>query len=147
MKIIETIVIDRPIEVVWTAFDDPENLKRWQPTLESFEHVSGEPGRPGAKSRLVYVEGKRTLEMTETVLERSQYRLSGSYEVGGSVSHTVNRVDNVFESLNGSTRWQMISEFEFSGMERFVMPLMKPMFVKRTRQDMQRFKEMVEGQD
>lgn len=138
-------MIHRPLEEVWDAFDDPQNLKVWQPTLESFEHLSGEPGQPGAKSRLVYVEGRRTIEMTETVLERSENHLSGMYEVGGSVSATTNRVDNTFESLDGSTRWQVVSEFRFSGMERFVMPLMRPMFVKRTRDDMRRFKEMVEG--
>lgn len=145
MRITEAVVIDRPLEEVWAAFDNPETLKRWQPTLESFEHMSGEPGQPGAQSRLVYVEGKRTIEMTETLLERGEGYLSGEYLVGGSVSPTVNRVDNVFERLDSSTRWRMVSEFRFSGIERFVMPLMKAMFAKRIRDDMRRFKEVVEA--
>lgn len=83
--------------------------------------------------------------MTGTVLERGEGYLSGEYLVGGSVLTTVNRVDNVFERLDSSTRWGMVSEFRFSGMERFVMPLMKPMFAKRIRDDMRRFKDSVEG--
>lgn len=146
MRITETIVIDKPIEEVWEAFDDPERMTVWQPTLARFEHISGEPGQPGAKSKLVYEEGKRTIEMTETVLERGPHHLSGIYEVGGSVAATTNRVDNTFEDLAGSTRWEVVSEFQFTGMERFIMAFMKRMFAKRTRQDMQRFKEMVETQ-
>lgn len=147
MRITETVVIDKPLNEVWEAFDNPQNLKVWQPTLETFEHLSGQPGQPGARSRLVYKEGKRTIEMTETVAERGANHLSGMYEVGGSVSATTNRVDNTFETVDGSTRWTVASEFRFSGMERFIMPFMKPMFAKRTREDMQRFKEMVEGGD
>lgn len=145
MRISQTILIEKPIEEVWAAFDDPTRMKAWQPTLKSFEHLSGEPGQPGAESKLVYVEGKRTIEMVETILERGKYHLSGTYIVGGSVSQTTNQVDNVFERANGHTTWRMVSEFRFSGMERFIMPLMRPMFAKRTRQDMQRFKEMVES--
>ena len=145
MRFTETLVINRPIEHVWRAFDDPEDMKRWQPTLASFEHISGERGQPGSKSRIVYQEGKRRIEMTETLLERSEHqRLSGIYEVGGSVSATTSRIDNEFEDLGGSTRWTMESEFEFTRAERFIMPFMKWIFVRRTRDDMRRFKEMVE---
>jgi uncharacterized protein YndB with AHSA1/START domain len=44
----------RPVEMVWKAFDHPDNLHRWQPTLVSFTPVSGTPGRPSAVSRLTY---------------------------------------------------------------------------------------------
>jgi len=46
------ITINQPIDVVIALFDDPDNMKEWQPGLISFEPFSGEPGQPGAKSRL-----------------------------------------------------------------------------------------------
>ena len=52
MKYQNEIEIDLPVNKVVELFDNPENLKRWMPGLQSFEHISGTPGQPGAKSRL-----------------------------------------------------------------------------------------------
>ena len=54
MKYTCQIVIDLPRRRVVELFDDPANLPKWMTGLQSFEHVSGEPGRPGAKSRLLF---------------------------------------------------------------------------------------------
>ena len=48
MKYESEIIIERPQAKVIALFDDPDNLARWQPTLQSFEHLSGEAGQPGA---------------------------------------------------------------------------------------------------
>ena len=44
MKLKHEIVIDAGRDAVWNAFDNPDNLKRWQPTLASYTPTSGEPG-------------------------------------------------------------------------------------------------------
>ena len=51
-------------------FDNPDNMKYWQKGLQSFEHVSGTPGQPGAVSKLIYKMGNRMVEMKETITER-----------------------------------------------------------------------------
>jgi hypothetical protein len=62
-------------------FDNPENMPKWSPGLESFAHVSGTPGQPGAKSRLVYPMGKKPVEMIETVTSRNlPDEFSGTHE-------------------------------------------------------------------
>ena len=43
----------------------------WINGLESFEHVSGEPGQPGAVSKLVFVNGRHQIELIETITERN----------------------------------------------------------------------------
>lgn len=143
MKISAEMILDRPREQVWEAFDNPDNMIRWQPTLESFEHVSGEPGQPGAVSRLVYQEGGRTIEMTERLTERREPEyLAGEYETEG----TINTIENHFQRLkDGRTRWVMNSEFNFSGLFKLLAPFMKGQMRKRTLNDMERFKAMVEG--
>jgi carbon monoxide dehydrogenase subunit G len=52
MNYTTTIDLNVPIDRVVSLFDDPENMKKWQPELLSFEHISGDAGQPGAKSRL-----------------------------------------------------------------------------------------------
>ena len=53
-----SIEIDMPRDEVVALFDNADNLFHWQNGLQSFEHVSGEPGQPGAKSKLVFQNGK-----------------------------------------------------------------------------------------
>jgi hypothetical protein len=55
------IEIDLPRDQVIALFDNTENLFKWQTGLKDFEHISGEPGQPGAKSKLTYLYGKRTI--------------------------------------------------------------------------------------
>ena len=45
------IEIDLPRDRVIELFDNPDNLFKWQTGLQSFDHLSGEPGQPGAKSK------------------------------------------------------------------------------------------------
>jgi len=77
-----TIDIDLPIDRVIELFDNPDNMKKWQPQLESFEHVSGESGKPGAKSKLKYKMGKREVEMIETItVNNLPDEFSGTYGI------------------------------------------------------------------
>ena len=80
MKYTVETEINLPIARVVELFDDPENLKHWQPGLLSFEPISGTPGQPGAKSKLKYKMGKRDIEMVETISVRNfPDEFSGTY--------------------------------------------------------------------
>ena len=72
MKFRNEIVIDADQQSVWAAFDDPENIKAWQPTLESFAQKSGERGQPGSVAELVYDENGRKVRLVETITERRE---------------------------------------------------------------------------
>ena len=37
MKFTLALTINKNRQTVWKAFDNPKNMKRWMPTLESFE--------------------------------------------------------------------------------------------------------------
>ncbi|HNO23164.1 MAG TPA: SRPBCC family protein [Leptospiraceae bacterium] len=71
MKYSVEIEINLPIARVIELFDNPDNLQKWQPGLLSFEHLSGTPGQPGAKSRLTFRMGRGKMIMTETVTVRN----------------------------------------------------------------------------
>lgn len=145
MKYSSEVIIHLPVARVVELFDNPDNLKHWQPGLVSFEHLSGTSGQVGAKSRLRYKMGKRDLEMIETITVRDLPReFSGTYEVQG----VFNIVSNHFEALpDGSTRYISIQEFQFKGLMMKVIGFLMPgMFKKQTQKYLDDFKAFAEKQ-
>ena len=81
--------------------------------------------------------------MIETITVRNKpEELSGTYEMKG----TKNSIKNKFTGISeNQTKWELDSEFEFGGMYKLMSPFIKGMIVKRTKTDMNRFKDLVEG--
>ena len=130
---------------VWKAFDNPENMKKWQPSLISFETISGTQGQPGAVSKLTYKEREREFSLMERVTYREEpHRLDGVYEN----DFADNTVRNTFiEQDTEHTLWRVETEFRFKTLfMRILGPIMKKNFVLRTQRNMKRFKELLENQ-
>lgn len=144
MKYSTEININLPIDRVIELFDDPDNLKKWQPGLQSFEAISGTPGQPGAKSRLRFKMGNREVEMIETVTVRNlPDEFSGTYEA----KWVFNIIKNSFIPLSpNQTKWVSEQEFQFSGIMKFIAFFMPGAFKKQTFQYLQQFKEFAEKQ-
>ncbi len=142
MKYSTEIEINLPVNKVIELFDNPDNMKHWQPGLQSFEHISGTAGQPGAKSKLKYKMGKREIEMIETITVRNlPEEFSGTYEAKG----VFNIVKNKFISLpDGKTKYITDYEFQFSGMMKIFGFLMPGAFRKESFKLMKQFKEFAE---
>jgi hypothetical protein len=142
MKFSVSIDIDLPRDDVIALFDNPENLPKWQKGLQSFEPISGTPGEPGARSRLVFQMGDRRIEMTETVTKRNlPDEFNGTYDTEGVFSV----VNNRFESVGpNKTKWVSENEIRFSGYMKVLGLLMKGTFSKHSLQFMQDFKAFAE---
>ena len=137
------IDIDLPRERVIELFDDPDNLFKWQKGLQSFERLSGTPGEPGARSKLVFLNGKRKVEMIEIVTDRSlPDRFDGCYEWPGGK----NILQNRFTELGPErTRWESTCEFQFDSFMMKAMGLLfKPMFRKQSMGYLRAFKAFAE---
>lgn len=145
MEFSQEIIINKPLTKVIELFDSFENLKEWMPDLESYQHLEGISGQPGAKTRLVYQMGKRRLEMIETILERNlPESFVGQYETKG----VLNKIQNSFSAIDDdSSRWVTHNEFIFSG---FMMKLMSLFMGKAIKKQsytfMENFKQFVEKQ-
>ena len=61
------IEIDKPLDEVYAAWQRPENLPRWLTGLQRTEPISGKPGEVGSRTRQIYLERGRTVEMIETI--------------------------------------------------------------------------------
>ena len=144
MKFTLELQLNKSRAEVWSAFDDPENKKIWQPTVIKFENISGTPGRPGAVSKLTYSEGGREFSLVEKVIHRAEPdRFDGFYEN----DFADNTVRNSFIPISeNKTLWKIEAEFKFKTIiMKIIGPLMKRNYVTRTQRDMERFKNLVEG--
>lgn len=145
MKYTQSININLPRKRVIELFDNPDNLAKWQPGLLKFEHISGEPGTPGAKSRLLYKMGKRETEMIETVtLRELPEKFQGTYQARG----VLNIQENYFEVVDeNTTKWTSTSEFKFSNLTMKVMGWLMPgAFKKQSYTFMELFKTFAESE-
>ncbi|MBP8066078.1 MAG: SRPBCC family protein [Flavobacterium sp.] len=147
MKYTCEIEINQPVEKVIELFDNVDNLPKWMEGLESFEHLSGEAGQPGAKSLLKFKMGKRKMEMTETITVRNlPEEFSGFYEMDG----VINRIKNKFSAISES-KTLYTTENEFDIKNNMVMKifafLMPGMFKKQSMKYLQSFKKFAESQN
>ena len=144
MEFTNEVTVNLPRSRFVELFDDPENLKLWQPGLLSFEAVSGTPGEPGATSRLLYKQGRGTMEMLETVTRRElPDAFDGTYDAKGV--HNVCR--NEFHDIGSTaTRWVAHNTFEFSGVMKVLGFVFASMFPKQNLKTMNAFKAFAESQ-
>ena len=129
-------------DLVWAIFDNPDNLSRWQPTLESFTHLAGDPGQPGAVSELVYNENGKKVTMTETVTERRKpHFMAGTYDNDRATSLIVNH----FEEIDANTtRFISYSNMNFKGIMTLLSLFVARSIRARVEADLSRFKLLVE---
>jgi uncharacterized protein YndB with AHSA1/START domain len=142
MKLKFESVIDASQDTVWAAFDNPDNMTRWQTNLVSFTHISGDPGQPGAAAELVYDEKGKKVVLKETITERRKPEfLAGTYVTTMSKTTIVNHFEAVDEN---STCWTSWCNFTLQGFMRIMSLFVSDSIRKRTKADMERFKLMVE---
>ena len=136
MKFTLELPINRSRTEVWNAFDNPENMKKWQPSLILFERISGVQGQPGAMASLTYEENGRKFALIEKVTHREEtQRLDGVYEN----DFADNTLRNTFiEQGSDQTLWVVETEFKFKTLiMRILGPTMKKNFVARTQKDIE----------
>lgn len=143
MKYTSTIIIEVPIDTFVTILDNPENMKHWQRGLNSFEHVSGNPGSIGAKMKLNYAFGRRTMTLIETITENNlPHTLHMHYDAKGM--HNIQ--ENYFhETDEGYTKWVSKNEFvATSFLMRMMTVFMPKAFKKQSMQYLTDFKNFAE---
>jgi hypothetical protein len=143
MKYETELVIDLPLARVIELFDSTENMYKWQPGLKGHEHLEGEPGKQGAKMKLRYEQGARTIDMIETIVEHEPPE---TFAATYTAKNVYNLVHNRFtEEGPDKTRWYVENEFRFKGMMALMSVFMRGAIAKQTLKDMNAFKEFAES--
>ncbi len=142
MKFQLEIEINAPRSTVIELFDNVENMSKWQKELVSFEHVSGVPGEKGAVSKLIYLMGKRKVEMIETITENNlPIHMHGTYQAKG----VLNKIENYFDELDqNTTLWRSDNEYKLSGVMKIIGFMFPSSFEKQSYKLMEDFKSFVE---
>ena len=137
------IIINQPREKVIDLFDNPANHAKWMEGLQSFDHLSGRQGFPGAKSRLLFNHDGRRLELIETILIRNlPEEFSGTYETKGIINKVINYF---YEDGPQRTRWVSENNFQFSGLMNLMSIFIRSAFPKQTHAQMENFKSFAEN--
>lgn len=145
MKYTTQIDINLPIDRVVELFDNPDNMKRWMEGLQSFEPISGTPGKEGAKSKLKFQMGKRSIEMIETItVSNLPEEFTSTYETKGVFNIVKNRFEPIDEQ---NTRYIQDQDFQFQSLTMKVMGLLMPgAFKKQSMKYLTDFKNFAESQ-
>lgn len=146
MRFKSSIDINKPKDEVAKIFANPTYLHEYQDGFVKKELVSGVEGQDGAVSNMFYKQGKRELELTETIVKND---LPDSFEGFYHHKHMDNTMKCTFMALNDvTTRYD--SEFEYTRVSWIIPKLMfmlfPSMFKKQGEKWMKQFKEFVEKQ-
>lgn len=146
MKFTCSVEIDLPIEKVVVLFDNPKNLIEWQDGFVAIEPISGTPGEPGSKSKMIYMIGDREMEIIETIkVNNLPKEKTGIYEH----VHMVNTMTTRFiELAPNKTKYEAEIEYtQFNGFVPKLMAFLMPgVFKKQTQKWLNQFKAFAENE-
>ena len=142
MKYTDEIEINQPINKVVELFDNEDNLFKWMNGLQSIEHLEGNPGEKGSTTKMLFKEGKREIEMIETIIENNlPEEFIATYEAKG----VYNLAKISFVSLTDTkTKYITEQEFQLKGFLKIMGLLMPGIFKKQTNKYLNMFKEFAE---
>ncbi|MEN9002799.1 MAG: SRPBCC family protein [Flavobacteriales bacterium] len=143
MKYTSEIVIEKSVQEISSLLQEPENLHSWMEGLQSVDLLDGDAGKKGAKSKLVFLHGKKTTEMIETILELNlPKRMVKTYDSKG-----INSI--IFITLQpieiNKTKYIATQEFKLHGFMKVVGFLAPSMFKKQTQKTLNSFKNFAES--
>ena len=135
MKFTCTVDIDAPMDKTVAIFSNADHLKEWQDGFQSIEHLSGQPGQPGAKARMLYKRGKGEMELIETIHVNDLPReFSALYEH----KHMVNTMTTRFTELaEGRTR--LSSDVDYVKLNGFVIKIISKLFPGMAKKQVQKW--------
>ena len=141
MKYTCTVEIDLPIDKVAELWAHEQYFHKWQDGFQSIDHFKGVPNSIGAKSRIIIEQGKRKMELIETIISN---KLPEEKKALYEHIHMTNTQTTRFEEVT-TNQTLYISEVEYTQFNGFMPKLMAKlfpgMFKKQSQKWMNQFKE------
>ena len=147
MKFNGSIEINKPLDKVVELFLDQNNLKEWQEGFVSKKLVSGTDGQKDAVSKIQFKQGKREMELTETITNNN---LPHSIEAFYHHEHMDNSLKTSFTAISESvTKYEIDGEYiAFRGfIPKLMAKLFPSIFRKQAEKWVHNFKRFVEEKE
>lgn len=130
-------MIERPLDEVWAAFDDPDAMVEWQGNLVAYEQVSDDVSRQTVRNAGI------NQELTVTLLEHEAPSLAKSRYEGAQVPF---EVTNTFTALgDDSTEWLAVMDLKLNLLTKALGPVLKPVMTELIKRNGRDFKHYVES--
>lgn len=143
MEVEHVTVIDKPIDEVWAAFDDPDLLVEWQTRLIEYEQIEGAPDEVGSVSKQTIHRSKGNVELTVTLLDRRDGEFSQSRYEGMQLPFTIS---NTFTAIDDdTTEWHVVVDVRLNLMQKALGPVLKGPLTDLSEQNGEDFKKFVES--
>ena len=144
MPTIEACVsIAAPPESVAAVLLDTDLAPKWTRGLDRLELIEGAIGEPGSIGLAHYVEGRRRYTLRDRLISVTPCRHYVSEITGGGLKATVEtRLEPIADGTRMSIKWigggtNLIT--------RLTIPLLKPLISKRSEDDLQSLRRLVES--
>ena len=143
MKYSNEIEIGVPRERAVALFDNPDNMKHWLDGFVSMTHKSGEYGKPGAVSEIIFKQGKRDMILEEVIESRD---MKGEFIAVFTTKGMWNRSEHYLSENSKGTTWLQKNEFRGEGiLMKAMLKFFPGMFSKQTAKQMKAFKKFAEN--
>ena len=142
MKYTIETTINKPKKEVVALYDNIPNLYTWMEGLQSVELLSGEEGKKGAKTKMVFQTGKRNMTMTETILVNElPDKMVTTYDADG----VHNIIFTEFIEEGTQTIYRTYQEFKFKGAMQLIGFFFPKAFKKQSKKYLEDFKRFAES--
>jgi len=143
MKIEHSVVINRPVEEVFTYVTKPENTPKWQTGMVESEQVSeGSMGVGTIFTEVRQMMGRKMAQRME-VTEYEPNRKWSFRSIEAAVPHEAYLT---FEAIEDNTKVSLTSFGKPSGFFKLVQPLIGRILRKEFVADFENLKKLLEGQ-
>ena len=137
-----SVIIKQPLDIVWKAFIDPENMLHYTKYLEKVEVIQGKFGEIGAMAHLHYLEKGRSYILEDKLVDYEEGKKIGSQVSGqGMIIDVENHFESVPEGTKMTMSWNGTSK---SFLTRNILKLMQKKIVKHAREELLTFKKLTQ---
>lgn len=137
-----SVVINRPVEQVFSYVTEVENLSKWMSELVEAEQASNGPVSVGTKiSAVANVLGRRV----ESIQEVSKYKLNSKFAIKSASGPVENEDEFTFEPVTGGTKVTRLTEGDIAGFFKIAEPLVVRMLSRQFETNFSNLKDLLEA--
>ena len=145
MAVIEmNVVINAPVDKVFSFVNDSKRHREWVPGIVSLEVTPGKPGRVGEVWTMTYAMGPMRTQMKSTILECEENKKI-VWAISGGMMEA--KEVQLYEPVGpNATRNIFRNEFRLKGLMGILGPLMVPMMKRGFRRGSDNMKRICEAE-